>query len=670
MINATGARAAASPAKAAGVAPDATILSGRRLQPGTIRSELSVFADDVWDLNPAVFRRNGERVRLDFSRFGPAFRSTAKEAIYARLNVRCGPYRPANPHTAAALFCALGHVQAVLADVGVERLDELCADDLTDWLPGALATQPRSRTQLVVTAFRFLALAEAHLTSDRLRFVPWGGRSWHRIAALPGKGENETARLPEAVFVPLMRHALLYIRHFASDIIAASDEHAAPPAPRSGPAEERLRDFVARRRAAGFGIPGNRHRGSPLRPAWRRIAAQAGVPYSTLADQPRLRAMVDASAEELGLDDGPTLLHRPGTHPDTGRPWRAAMTPQDLSDERRNLLAACYAVIAFLSGMRESEIHSLQRGCATKLGRRGEHEVWRLKGTAYKGHDAPGSEEQWIVLEPVVEAIGVLEQLTEGQHLFTKTSHNQGRESITGTNRLLRKFVVDLNAHHDAGIPVHPITTRQFRRTTAWYIANRPFGVVAGMIQFKHVRTATFLGYAGTSPSGFTAEIDAEERTGRIADILERYEDWKLGAPATGPAAKKLAAEFDHIRSEAGDLPGQLVDRRRLERLLATTARTLHVGPLSDCLFDRSKARCLTAAGRPDAEHPVPNLCQPNECPNSRIDDHHLPGWQDQKQAAIVWLETRRLAGHQRASLERSRDDAAAIISSVEGVST
>ncbi|MFX8984354.1 integrase, partial [Acinetobacter baumannii] len=43
------------------------------------------------------------------------------------------------------------------------------------------------------------------------------------------------------------------------------------------------------------------------------------------------------------------------------------------------------------------------------------------------------------------------------------------------------------------------ITTRQFRRTIAWHIANRPFGTIAGMIQYKHASVAAFEGYAGSS---------------------------------------------------------------------------------------------------------------------------------------------------------------------------
>ncbi|MFF7579134.1 hypothetical protein ACFZBE_29780 [Streptomyces sp. NPDC008061] len=44
-------------------------------------------------------------------------------------------------------------------------------------------------------------------------------------------------------------------------------------------------------------------------------------------------------------------------------------------------------------------------------------------------------------------------------------------------------------AHRVAGAP-WAFDTRQFRRTLAWYIAHRPFGVVAGSLRYKHARLA------------------------------------------------------------------------------------------------------------------------------------------------------------------------------------
>src|SRR3546814_19612999 len=68
------------------------------------------------------------------------------------------------------------------------------------------------------------------------------------------------------------------------------------------------------------------------------------------------------------------------------------------------------------------------------------------------------------------------------------------------------------------------ITTRQFRRTIAWHIANRPFGTIAGMIQYKHASVAAFDGSAGTSASGFRAAIEAQRRLGQTDDLLDSFD--------------------------------------------------------------------------------------------------------------------------------------------------
>jgi hypothetical protein len=68
------------------------------------------------------------------------------------------------------------------------------------------------------------------------------------------------------------------------------------------------------------------------------------------------------------------------------------------------------------------------------------------------------------------------------------------------------------------------ITTRQFRRTVAWHIANRPFGTVADMIQYKHASIAAYEGYAGTSRSGFRNEVERERALGQLDDVLSYFE--------------------------------------------------------------------------------------------------------------------------------------------------
>lgn len=45
-------------------------------------------------------------------------------------------------------------------------------------------------------------------------------------------------------------------------------------------------------------------------------------------------------------------------------------------------------------------------------------------------------------------------------------------------------------------------------------------------------------------------------------------------------------------RDELQPIPGMITDLERLRTLLASLARTLHVGVLADCFFDPSTALC------------------------------------------------------------------------------
>jgi hypothetical protein len=139
----------------------------------------------------------------------------------------------------------------------------------------------------------------------------------------------------------------------------------------------------------------------------------------------------------------------------------------------------------------------------------------------------------------------------------------------------LNEFRDHLNARFGTAdapiIPAGPsgapwrLTTRQFRRTIAWHIANRPFGAIAGIIQYKHASVAAFEGYAGSSRSGFRAEIETERRLGQIEDILtismiaRPAEDFPV-LPPPGSAKLSMAPppSFSHFpeRSPIVDVSG------------------------------------------------------------------------------------------------------------------
>jgi hypothetical protein len=196
------------------------------------------------------------------------------------------------------------------------------------------------------------------------------------------------------------------------------------------------------------------------------------------------------------------------------------------------------------------------------------------------------------------------------------------------------------------------LNTRQFRRTVAWYIANRPFGTIAGKIQYKHASIAMFEGYSGNSASGFRREVEQERALGRLDDIVEHYEEFRRGLKPTGPASARLLTEFSRIQYELGDFAGRVVDHTRLRAMLGHLGRTLHVGFLNDCFFEPATALCLNRATEA-AKQPVLPHCSPDRCPNACIARRHLPAWQESIAGADRLLASPGLPLLQRAALEQ-----------------
>src|SRR3546814_6353705 len=78
----------------------------------------------------------------------------------------------------------------------------------------------------------------------------------------------------------------------------------------------------------------------------------------------------------------------------------------------------------------------------------------------------------------------------------------------------------------------------------------------------------------------------------------------------------------------SSDLPSMIADRARLRVMLASVARTFHVGPLADCFFDPATALCLKRVTTPDPAQPLTALCEPTRCPNACITARHRPAWE------------------------------------------
>ncbi|WP_330436274.1 hypothetical protein OIC43_42510 [Streptomyces sp. NBC_00825] len=473
---------------------DALVLTGRPLQadagPGPR------FCEDVWNMGAAYHLPNhhlGQSTITFTTIQDPLWQLTAKEYAYSRLTkVTEGCKRLPSVVTVCREFRELRKLFGFLSEhhPGLwlrELTDDTVLDAYLHHRVEGGSTKPELYVQERGRVKWFLTLlfrTRASLTYDRLERLPWNGRASKQVAGRRPR-ENTTHRIPPQVLAPYLRGALFFVRVASQDILAALAEQERIRLPIGDPKSTtrvRLEAFIDRRRREGRGMPARpaeinlppNHRTGSDGGVNRKLTAQLARISYTSVDQPTNVELLRQAAAELGLEEGgmDTEISIDG---DTGRPWRSRFHSKSLLVEVRMLLAACYTVTAYLSGMRDSEAQSLKPGCHfTERSVDGVIERHKLRGTVFKGRQPTGDEDTWVVIEPVAQAVAVLESLTDCDRLFYRHGFRHSKESIANTiNDLLNVFADRLAEvrPHDP-IPLVDgkkwrFTTRQFRRTLA-----------------------------------------------------------------------------------------------------------------------------------------------------------------------------------------------------------
>jgi hypothetical protein len=223
-------------------------------------------------------------------------------------------------------------------------------------------------------------------------------------------------------------------------------------------------------------------------PSVSHLARLLGFPKHRLNKGTPLRIIGEA-ARDLGVDTDCPLTHSVRGQLE-GRPWLEYISYYEAGRMERLLQVSCWIVIAYLSGMRDSEIKHLKRGCVNVQRAPDGHVYrYRLHSLAFKGEEAHGVAATWIVTAPVARAIAVLERLQpdEEPYLFAKPpsspSHRQRQDQhhVPGSSTTIKDMAALITwinayclAHHRPDrIPADRgrqprLTTRQFRRTLAW----------------------------------------------------------------------------------------------------------------------------------------------------------------------------------------------------------
>ncbi|MGH9062485.1 MAG: site-specific integrase [Acidimicrobiales bacterium] len=678
------------------------------------------FEDDVWDLTEVVglpVEMPLSRRRLDFTAIAnPAWQLVAKELMVALLVPRHEAVAvlprawrtPLHLRTCQGRLAELTSLLNWLSASGVTSLGEVrdvhceayLADrhyvrDATGEAVGELGPATRrAAVQAVVDLVNYRELFSVERVDAGLR--PWRGASASAVAGMrSGRDENKTPPLGDTVLRPMLA-AALYLTGTLGPLAAALADEAreATRARRGLPAPGRLP-------AEQFSLALGRHTrdGVPL-PLLPESELRARLARGWAPEDPLLAVSLHALANEAGIRQfkrewlslvrGPieTALDRVGT----AKPWgrHADLVPAAGGDDHLAwtlplhgievvalagvVRSACIIVIAALSGMRSSELMELLVGCrrppeqfAPGLAR------YRVASKVVKGQPLGGVPDEWVVIEPVHQAVGLAERLLdnadEGAALF-------GRFAFPVRYAWFRAWV-NGPAGQRLGlgpIPEDDVSLRALRRTLAVELAYRPGGVLATKVHLKHISVATTEGYAsrpGGAQAALLAEINEHEQQRNLNLVLAEFHNYRRGVLPAGPGARELTRFFagvDAALPQDPEAPKVQGNDREVLALLTRRAGALHLGVANYCWFtDPSRALCLKLAGTPDAKAPLAGMCDSARCPQATHHPCHREVWATRAattQALLVSLgPTRRT---ERARLQADHDRARRVLAGID----
>jgi integrase len=707
--------AGAAPSVLAGT--DVCAAAGFRLRPG---GRPAMFNDDIWhfgDVEGLSVQMSRHRFTLlDFTAISdPRWRLAAKEYLFARLApghpevaVLPGAFRV--PRTLATCRGRLAELTRWMNWLTARKVSSL-GDVTQDHCDGYLAERRLRRdaagtvigtlgecgTRVAAAAIIELASYGELLSADRYRdgFTPWNGRASSTVAGMRAPAENKTLPVSPGILQPLLAAAL-----YMTGTIA-------PHLPALPPQVRQRRQEVARLGEAAPDLGRieralRRHidQGQPLEAvpeAFVRVRLQRGwdaadpilgVSFTALALEAgtgRLRPAALAAARPL-IEQAAAIVgtakpwvrnaaHVPRADGTGTVPWTLPLEEHDIRNLASYIHTGCILLVAALTGMRQSELMELRRGCRSPSSHGNGLTRYRLTGNLVKWQPLGGTREEWVVIEAVHDAIGLAEQLSlmtglPGDLVF-------GRFGF-GMRYLSFRDWVNGPAGQRLGlapIPGGAVTLRMLRRTLAVELAYRPGGLLAAKFALKHVSVATTEGYAarpGGAQGKFLAEIAEDEAGRNLQVVLAEFRNYQDGIMPAGPGARELTEFFASIDAGLHDhkaaAPRVVASDQHVLNLLSRRAEVLHLTAANYCWFtDASRALCLKLAGTPAASKPLAGMCDSARCPQATHHPCHRPVWQDAVTSTTAFIGTLgRTRTAERTRLQAELDRAQRVLDSID----
>lgn len=548
----------------------------------------------------------------------------------------------------------------------------------------------RAATQIVVDLINYRELFSTDRVPADLR--PWGGATPSAIAEMKsGREENKTPPVPDSLLQPMMAAALylvIVVGPHAVDLarqVREADRHRRPRGhhgdqPR--PARRQITEVLAEYEQADQPLPllPEHHVRGRIAAGWPTEDPLTPLSLDVLAREAgfwkfnpdwitHLRPAIEKTLAAVGAQkpfgrNAVSVDRADGQH---HLPWTLPLHRQHALGLVGVVRTAAITVIAGVCGMRSSELMELKVGCRRPPETYGPDLVrYRLASRVVKGQPLGGLDDEWVVIEPVYQAVELAERLhddpREGVPLF-------GRFAFEVRHQWLRNWVNGPSGQRLglATIPDSPVNLRMLRRTLAIELAYRPGGLLAAKLHLRHISVATTEGYAsrpGGAQAEMLAEVNRHEAERNLDLVWAEFRNYQQGILPAGPGARELTDFFAHIDGKLAlldtDPPRIQRNDREVLNLLSKRAKTLHLGAANYCWFtDPSRALCLTLAGTPHANTPLHGMCDSARCPQATHHPHHRAVWAEHAERTATFLgslgptrkteKTRLQADHDRA---------------------
>lgn len=458
-----------------------------------------------------------------------------------------------------------------------------------------------------------------------LPFLPWAGRSATEIAGEEKTSENLTPPLPWETWAPLVAGAWAFIDQFSIDIIAADQAvRDLLPEPRGRGGWETFQRWDAAGGvmplATGFGRS-PQPRGAPntrllcralrindnfLNAAHNMYQPDAVRTIAQLADDPARSAYGGLIA--------PTVMVTHANGHQT--PWISEYGLGEHEYLIAALRAACYVIIACLTGTRDSEIQDMQRDALTEADGLPAITSVQTKGRV---RNAQGERRTWWAPKPVTRAVEILQQISQHPtHLFARSATNAGDYNPTRDIRRLIDFINDdpgTRPGRGHGLALEPIEAVQddsihatsLRRSFSVYAVTKPGAELGLGIQLGHSAWRLVSGYAADGRQRAVSHMDKARR-----EILRKEATTLI--TGTAPVAGGPAADIHNFRAQI------VTDPERAARLADQVADRLHLGITNDCMFNPATSGCGV-----DGPHLADHYCIGDDCLNALFRRPHLP---------------------------------------------